>query len=66
MKKTRRRTKQSSSLEERLILAATRLRDQAKGQAAGPEREELLRKARQTEAAHDLSVWIASPHAEFS
>lgn len=51
MTQHRRRFKQIQSLEERLAQEAERLREQARQAAPGPEREELLRRARQAEPA---------------
>lgn len=57
----RRRFKQTTSLKERLAEEATRLRAQAKLLPPGPKREDLLRKARQDEAASHMSEWLNSP-----
>ena len=57
----RRRIKHKTSLEERLTNKARQLREQAKILPAGAEREELLRKARQTETASHMSEWLNSP-----
>jgi len=57
----RRRIKHTTSLEERLGQEARRLREQAKSLPAGIERERLIRRARQTEAASHMSEWLASP-----
>ena len=57
----RRRIKQTRSLEERLIEAARLLRAKARLLPPGPEREVLLRKARQDEAASHMSEWLNSP-----
>jgi hypothetical protein len=46
-----RRTKQTSSLEVRMAEEARRLRALANGLPPGPEREELLLKARRAETA---------------
>jgi hypothetical protein len=56
-----RRTKQTSSLEVRMAEEARRLRALANGLPPGPEREELLLKARRAETAAHLSGWFASP-----
>lgn len=60
----RRRIKHSTSLEERLTNKARQLRDQAKTLPPGAEREELLRKARQTETASHMSGWLNSPGSQ--
>jgi hypothetical protein len=57
----RRRFKQTSSLEERLAEAARLLRAKARLLPPGPEREVLLRKAQQDEAASHMSEWLNSP-----
>nr|WP_092191725.1 hypothetical protein [Bradyrhizobium sp. cf659] len=57
----RRRIKQTLSLEERLAREAERLREQAKELPHGPERETLLRKARQAETGSHMSEWLTSP-----
>lgn len=61
MIKRRRRFKQTTTLEDRLTLAARRLRAEAKSLPPGIEREKLLRRARQNEAAYDLTEWLRSP-----
>ena len=57
----RRRFKQIHSLEERLAQEAARLREQARKLPPGPEREILLRKARQAETGSHMSEWLRSP-----
>jgi hypothetical protein len=57
----RRRFKQTQSLEERLAQEAERLREQAQKLPHGPEREILLRKARQAETGSHMSEWLRSP-----
>ena len=57
----RRRFKQTTSLEERLTEQARLLRAKARLLPPGPEREVLLRKARQDEAASHMSEWLNSP-----
>jgi hypothetical protein len=59
--KKRSRVKQTLTLEERLIEAAKRLREQAKILPASAERDELMRKARQAEITSHMSEWITSP-----
>jgi hypothetical protein len=58
-KKTRRRFKQTMSLEERLSGEAQRLRKQAQGTPHGIQRERLIRRARQLDTASQLSQWIS-------
>jgi hypothetical protein len=57
----RRRFKQIASLKDRLIQQAQNLRKQAKEMPAGIQREELLRKALQAEAAARLDEQLSSP-----
>ncbi|TYL96832.1 hypothetical protein FXB40_11025 [Bradyrhizobium rifense] len=59
--KQRRRFTQTVSLEERLTQEADRLREEAKKLPHGPEREILLRKARQAETGSHMSEWLTSP-----
>jgi hypothetical protein len=56
----RRRFKQTDTLEERLATEAKRLREQAKA-LPGPERDAILRKARQCETGSHMSEWLRSP-----
>jgi hypothetical protein len=57
----RRRFKQTDTLEERLATEAKRLREQAKALPPGPERDIILRKARQCETGSHMSEWLRSP-----
>jgi hypothetical protein len=57
----RRRFKQTDTLEERLATEAKRLREQAKALPPGPERDVILRKARQCETGSHMSEWLRSP-----
>ncbi len=57
----RNRRKQTQSLEQRLAEEAIRLRQQAGLLPAGFEREQLLRKVRQAEAASRMTEWLTSP-----
>jgi len=59
----RRRVKQTSPLDQRLADQAQRLRKEAKGTPPGVERERLLRRARQAEAAVHMQQWLTSPGA---
>jgi hypothetical protein len=56
----RRRIKYKVSFQERLADQAKRLRDQAETMPFGMERDDLVRRARQTETAH-LDEWLSSP-----
>jgi hypothetical protein len=55
------RTKQSSTLGDRLKKEARNLRKQAEGMPPGIRRDELLRKADQTETAAHMNEWLSSP-----
>jgi hypothetical protein len=57
----RRRFKQTTSFDARLAQEAERLRHQAEALPHGPEREKLLRKARQAETAAHVDQWLSSP-----
>ncbi|MGY4282710.1 hypothetical protein ACVWXO_001930 [Bradyrhizobium sp. LM2.7] len=57
----RRRFSQSSPLEERLAEEAKSLREQAKKLPDGPQREALLRRARQNEVGAHMTEWLTSP-----
>jgi hypothetical protein len=57
----RRRLKQIASLEERLSEEAKRLREQAKSLPPGPDRDILIRRARQAETGSHMSEWLRSP-----
>ncbi|WP_354095290.1 hypothetical protein [Bradyrhizobium sp. RT10b] len=59
--KQRRRFTQTVSLEERLAEEAKRLREQAKTLPHSPQREDLLRRARQAETGSHMSEWLRSP-----
>jgi hypothetical protein len=58
---TERHLVQTPSLEQRLAQEAVRLRNEARGTPHGVERERLIRKARQAEAASHLGEWLRSP-----
>jgi hypothetical protein len=57
----RRRFKQLLSLSERLEQEAARLRSLAEQLPNGPQREQILRKARQAETATHIDEWLSSP-----
>jgi hypothetical protein len=57
----RRRFKQTQPLEQRLAAEAERLKEAANKLSHGGKREELLRRARQTEIAAHMYEWITSP-----
>jgi hypothetical protein len=56
-----RRFKQTMDLEDRLAAEAKCLRTAAEELPYGPEREELMRKARRAETGAHVSEWIQSP-----
>jgi hypothetical protein len=57
----RRRFKQTTSLDQRLIDEAQRLRKEARGTPHGVQRERLIRRARQAETAARINEWLGSP-----
>ena len=57
----RSRTKQERSLEESLKQMAEKARADAATLSPGPERDALLRKARQADTASHMNDWINSP-----
>jgi hypothetical protein len=65
----RRRFKQSTSLQDRLASFARQIEDEASKCPPGPDREKLLKKARQAETAARLDGWVTAsdgqaPHPE--
>nr|WP_246752395.1 hypothetical protein [Bradyrhizobium diazoefficiens] len=63
MTKKRNRTRQSYSLQERLMRSAEKARQQARALPAGREREILLRRARQDEVTSSLADWLTLPNS---
>ena len=57
----RRRFKDILTFPERLDQEAKRLRAEAEKLPHGPERDVLLRKARQAETAFHVNDWLSSP-----
>ena len=57
----RRRFKHTISFEERLAQEAERAKAQAKTLPDGTQRDLLLKKARQAEAAAHINEWLSSP-----
>ena len=57
----RNRRKNVTSTTERLLAAAAEARKQAALLPPGIEREDLLRKAREAEAAASMNEWLTSP-----
>lgn len=56
----RRREKQTESLKDRLASFAKEALEKAKT-ATGPEREELIKKARRADTASHIDEWANSP-----
>jgi hypothetical protein len=56
-----RTVKQTAPLEDRLEQMAEHCRQKAAHLPPGPERDELVRKARQAETASHLTEWVLSP-----
>jgi hypothetical protein len=56
----RRRFKQTSLLEERIRDQAKRVRDEANNLPPGKERDALLKKARDADAAEKVNGWLTS------
>jgi hypothetical protein len=59
--KRRRRFKQTGTLKDRLTEWAEGLRNRAQQLEPGPQREDLLKKARQAETRAHLGDWANSP-----
>lgn len=57
----RRRFKQTTSLKERLLEYAGKVREEAKLLPSGPVRDAASKKARQAEAAAHMDEWLNSP-----
>ena len=57
----RRRTRQTTSLKERLVSFAQESRNKASAIRPGPEKDALLKKARQADTAAHLDDWVNSP-----
>ena len=57
----RRRYKNTLTFPDRLSKEAERLRCEAETKPPGPERDDLLRRARQAETALHINEWISSP-----
>ncbi|MCA1433612.1 hypothetical protein I6F33_11565 [Bradyrhizobium sp. BRP20] len=57
----RRRFKQQLTLQDRLSAWVKRVREQASKLPPGPERDALLKKARQADVANHLNDWVKSP-----
>jgi hypothetical protein len=57
----RRRFKNVLSFPDRLTNEADRLRKEAEAAPHGPERDALLKKARQADVAAHMDEWLSSP-----
>ena len=57
----RRRFKQVLPLKERLLTIAREAKERAATLPPGPERQALLRQARETKIAAELEDWLNSP-----
>lgn len=57
----RHRSKQTTSLKDRLASFAKQVREKASELKPGPEQDALLKKARQADTAYDLDQWANSP-----
>jgi len=57
----RRRFKQQLTLQDRLSAWVKQVKDDASRLPPGPERDALLKKARQAELANHLHDWVKSP-----
>jgi hypothetical protein len=58
---TRRRFKQSQSLQDRLAAFANDARARALGLPPGVGKDDLLRRARQADTASHIDEWVNSP-----
>ena len=57
----RRRFKDVLSFPDRLANEAKRLREEAEASTHGPERDALLKRARQADIASHMDEWLSSP-----
>jgi hypothetical protein len=62
--KHRRRSQQTTSLKDRRAAYAKEIREKASLLSPGPEKDELLRKARQADTAAHLEDWANSPELQ--
>jgi hypothetical protein len=61
MGERRRRVKQTRSFKDRLIEEAAKFRQAAEKLPPGTERELLMRRVRQAEAAAQINDWLVAP-----
>jgi hypothetical protein len=57
----RQRTEQTTSLDQRLAEHAKQIKEKAASLPHGKERDDMMRRARQTETASHMNEWLASP-----
>jgi hypothetical protein len=57
----RRRIKHTATFEQRLAAEAQRLKTEASELPQGKARDDMMRKARQTETASHMIEWLSSP-----
>jgi hypothetical protein len=57
----RRRFKQTTSLKDRLLSFSREMHDKAAELRPGPERDELLKRARRADTAAHIDEWASSP-----
>ena len=60
----RRRFKQQLTLQDRLAAWSKQVREQAAALPPGPEREALIKRARQADVACHLDDWASSPELQ--
>jgi hypothetical protein len=58
MSKIRRRVKQTTSLQHRLLAMARHAREAAEDISTGPQKQQMLDKARMAETAAELEQWL--------
>ncbi|WP_314957685.1 hypothetical protein [Bradyrhizobium cosmicum] len=61
MTATRKRTKQTQSLQQRLLTSADKAREHAQRMPPGKARDILLQRAMQNEVASSLTDWLSAP-----
>ncbi len=61
MSEQRLRHRQTSTLQERLSSEANRLREKAKSLRPSAQRDHLMKKVEQLEAAAKIDAWLSSP-----
>jgi hypothetical protein len=61
MLQKRRRIKHTMTFVERLAESVAQLKEQARKTRPGPEKEALMKRARQTDVAAHISEWLMSP-----